>query len=141
MFPTIFVNLTSVTCGFFPCVWSSVVVITVLPFQPKYQLGHPKNYLFSLPTKIFSGSKYPKTTSFNFENRSAGPGQSLMIQNSCHPDLLSSGSFQAEKSFRSPRKIINFHYIKKNFSGSKYQKNKLFDFDNRSIAAFVRSFL
>ena len=28
--------------------------------QPKCQLGHPENYLFSLSKKIFSGSKHPK---------------------------------------------------------------------------------
>ena len=31
---------------------------SVLPFQPKYRLGHPENYLFSLSKKAFSGSKY-----------------------------------------------------------------------------------
>ena len=33
---------------------------SVLPFWPKYRLGHPENYLFSLSKKLFLGSKYPK---------------------------------------------------------------------------------
>ena len=40
---------------------------TVLPFQPKYRLGHPENYLFLLSKKLFIGSKYPKINLFNFE--------------------------------------------------------------------------
>ena len=42
----------------------------VLPFWPKYRLGHPENYLFSLPKKIFSGSKYPKIKLLDFEKGS-----------------------------------------------------------------------
>ena len=32
---------------------------TVKFFSPKYRSGHPENYLFLLPSKIFLGSKYP----------------------------------------------------------------------------------
>ena len=32
----------------------------VLPLEPKYQLGHPENYLFWLSIKICFGSRYPK---------------------------------------------------------------------------------
>ena len=39
----------------------------MLPFWPKCRLGHPKNYLFSLSTRIFSGSKYPTNISFIFK--------------------------------------------------------------------------
>ena len=45
---------------------------TVVIFGPKYQSTHPENYLFSLSKKIFSGSKYPKNSFFNFEKRSTG---------------------------------------------------------------------
>ena len=48
----------------FETVWSCE---PVLPFQPNYRLAHPKNYLFILSKKIFSGSKYPKNILFNFE--------------------------------------------------------------------------
>ena len=34
-------------------------------FQPNYWLDHPENYSFSLSTKMFSGSKYPKTVLFD----------------------------------------------------------------------------
>ena len=44
----------------------------MLLYKTKYRLGHPQNYLFLLSKKIFSGSKYPKKTSFHFENRSTG---------------------------------------------------------------------
>ena len=39
----------------------------VLPFQPKYSLGHPEKYLFLLSTNVFSGPKYPKNKLINFE--------------------------------------------------------------------------
>ena len=39
----------------------------VLPFWPKYRLGHPENYLFLLSKKSFIGSKYPKINLFHFE--------------------------------------------------------------------------
>ena len=32
----------------------------LLPFQPKYRLGHPENYLFLLSKSKFAGSKNPK---------------------------------------------------------------------------------
>ena len=48
---------------------TNVAVQPMLLFQPKYRLGHPENYLFSLFKKIFSGSKYPKNILFNFEKR------------------------------------------------------------------------
>ena len=48
--------------------WIRAVVI----FWPKYRLAHPENDLFSLSNNIFSGSKYPKNISFNFEKRSTG---------------------------------------------------------------------
>ena len=38
----------------------------VLPFEPKYRLAHPENYLFSLSIKIFFGSKYPKKKIIQF---------------------------------------------------------------------------
>ena len=44
----------------------------MLPFQPKYRLGHPENYLFVLSKKIFTGSKYPKINLFNFEKNFTG---------------------------------------------------------------------
>ena len=31
----------------------------VLPFQPKYRLGHPGKYVFLLSKNIFTASKYP----------------------------------------------------------------------------------
>ena len=40
--------------------------------QPKYWLGHPRNYLFSSSAKKNSGSKYPKNILLSFENRSTG---------------------------------------------------------------------
>ena len=55
-----------------------VVGITVL-FSPKKRLGHPRNYLFSLSTKVFSGSEYPRHISFNFENRSTGRHSYLVL--------------------------------------------------------------
>ena len=45
------------------------VVWTVLPFKPKYQLGHPENYLFHYLKKICSGSKYPKKHVIKFWKR------------------------------------------------------------------------
>ena len=39
----------------------------MLPFWPNYRFSHPDNYSFSLSTKIFSRSKYPKIKLFNFE--------------------------------------------------------------------------
>ena len=45
---------------------------SVLPFQPKYRLGHPENHLFSLSVKMFSGSKYPENSLFHFEEGSTG---------------------------------------------------------------------
>ena len=44
----------------------------VIFLQPEYQSGHPENYLFSLSKKIFSGSKYPKNSFFNFEKGRTG---------------------------------------------------------------------
>ena len=44
--------------------------VAVVLFWLKYRLGHPENYLLSLSSKLFSGSKYPKNSIFNFENRS-----------------------------------------------------------------------
>ena len=41
--------------------------LPVLPFKPKYRLGHPENYLFLLSKNIFTGSKYPKINWFAFE--------------------------------------------------------------------------
>ena len=43
---------------------------TVVLLQPKHRLDHPEYYSFSLSKEIFSGSKYPKSTWFHFENRS-----------------------------------------------------------------------
>ena len=40
---------------------------SVLPFQPKYCLRHPENYLFLLSKNIFTGSKYSKNKLYNFE--------------------------------------------------------------------------
>ena len=40
---------------------------TSTSFLPKYRLAHPENYSLSLSEEIFSGSKYPKCTLFNFE--------------------------------------------------------------------------
>ena len=44
----------------------------VVLFWLKYRLPHHGNYLFSLSNKIFSGSKHPHTTLFNFEKGSTG---------------------------------------------------------------------
>ena len=44
----------------------------MLPFKSKYRFGHHEDYLFSLSKKIFSGLKYPKKISFNFEKGSTG---------------------------------------------------------------------
>ena len=44
----------------------------VLPFQPKYRLSHPENYLFLLSKKLFTGSEYPKNKLFNFEKNFTG---------------------------------------------------------------------
>ena len=41
-------------------------------FNPKYRLAQHGNYLFSLPNKLFSGSKYPENKLFDFENKSTG---------------------------------------------------------------------
>ena len=41
-------------------------------YYPKYRIGHPENYLFSLSKKIFSGPKYPTNILRNFDNRSIG---------------------------------------------------------------------
>ena len=59
-------------CGSVAVVAGDVGTEPVLLFKPKYQLGHPENYLFSLSKDIFSGSEYPRTFLFNFENRSTG---------------------------------------------------------------------
>ena len=32
----------------------------MLPFCPKYRLGHPEKYLFLLSEYTFTGSKYPE---------------------------------------------------------------------------------
>ena len=40
--------------------------------KPIYWLGHPEKHLFSLSTKLFPGSKYPRNISFHFENGSTG---------------------------------------------------------------------
>ena len=44
----------------------------VLPLQPKYRLGHPKNYFFSLSMKTFFGSRYQLNKKIKIENRSTG---------------------------------------------------------------------
>ena len=41
--------------------------LPVLPFQPKYRLGHPEIFLFLLSKKVLTGSKYPKNRLFSFE--------------------------------------------------------------------------
>ena len=41
-----------------------------VPIEPNYRLGRSKNHSFLLPKKVFSGSKYPKTISYNFDNSS-----------------------------------------------------------------------
>ena len=43
----------------------------MLPFELKYRRGHPENYSFSLATKIFTESKYPKNNLFKSEKGSA----------------------------------------------------------------------
>ena len=42
---------------------------TVVLFWPKFRLGRPETYLFSLSENNFSGSKYPNHILFNFDNR------------------------------------------------------------------------
>ena len=44
----------------------------VISFLPKYRLGLPGIYSFSVCVKIFSGSEYSKNSSFCLENRSPG---------------------------------------------------------------------
>ena len=44
----------------------------VLPFQPKYRVGHPENYLFLLSNKLFIGSKYQKNKLLKFEKNFTG---------------------------------------------------------------------
>ena len=95
----------------------------VLLFWPKYRLAHPEIYLFSLPV-FFSGSKYPKNILFTFENRSTDEhGNSRArgrrtVEASCYTetrtllcemgDMLTSASFLAEISVRSPPKVFIF---------------------------------
>ena len=50
--------------------------VLVLPFQPKFCLGHPENYLFLLSKNLFTGSKYPKFDLLNFEKYFTGVGVS-----------------------------------------------------------------
>ena len=45
---------------------------SVLPFQPKYRLAHPKFYLFTLSKTTLSGSKCPNNILFYFEKGSTG---------------------------------------------------------------------
>ena len=45
------------------------VLRPVLPFYPKYCLGHPENYFLYLSKNIFIRTKYPKTNKFNFEKK------------------------------------------------------------------------
>ena len=47
---------------------ASVYKSSVVLFQPKYWLGHPEDYIFSLSKNMYSGSMNP--ISFTFENRS-----------------------------------------------------------------------
>ena len=43
------------------CILQKIIACyPVLPFQPKYRLGHPENYLFLLSENIFIGSEHPK---------------------------------------------------------------------------------
>ena len=56
---------------------------SVLPFWPNYRLAHPKNYLFLLSRKMFSGSKYPKNILFNFEKGSTGCNETATSMQNC----------------------------------------------------------
>ena len=40
----------------------------MLPFYPKYGLGHPRKYVILYKNKKYIGSKYPQKNQFNFEN-------------------------------------------------------------------------
>ena len=75
------------------CVPSPSQWVPVLPFKPKYCLGHPENYLFFLSKNMFIGSKYPKNKLFNFEKTSL---------------MGTSASFLAELSVSSPQKLFIF---------------------------------
>ena len=44
----------------------------MLPFWPKYRLGHPGNYLFLFSKNMLVRSKYPKIYWFNFEKSFTG---------------------------------------------------------------------
>ena len=121
--------------------------IPVLLFQPKYRLGHPENYLFLLSKKIFTGSKYPKNKLIKFEKRNTGrypqvqpPHQALC--GAAHWPFFTCGCvrcaapyrqcfFVSRNIVRSPWKLF-FLLSRKIVSGSKYPKNILFNFENRS---------
>ena len=51
--------------------------LSVLPFQPKYRLGHPQKYLLLLLKKLFVGSTYPKIKYLNFEKNFTGGYQAI----------------------------------------------------------------
>ena len=100
----------------------------MLPFQPKHRLGHPENYLFLIPEKLFIGSKYPKIVLFNFEknftvceDQSLGfitthpetsgpsvdrPGRYRIRVGWHKPAVGFSGFVLAETSGSSPRKVF-----------------------------------
>ena len=55
---------------------------SVLPFKPKYRLGHPKNYLFSLLKKYFLDQSIQKIFYFIFEKGSTGNHMPALSQSS-----------------------------------------------------------
>ena len=86
--------------------------------KPKHWLGHPENYLIFTILKTLLDESIQNTLYLTLETKA------LM-------HTIISASFLAEVSVSSPRKLSIF-LSKKIFSGSKYPKNILFNFEKGS---------